>query len=53
MQIKDIRTLTKDIEFVNPPGRHERRRSKKAHNEILKIIVLKNRVLGLPEGLRR
>ncbi|WP_405097379.1 hypothetical protein [Oceanobacillus sp. FSL H7-0719] len=36
--IKDMRTLTKDVEFVNPPGRHGRRGSTKAHNEILKII---------------
>ncbi|MFB1052219.1 hypothetical protein ACEWET_15095 [Paraliobacillus sp. JSM ZJ581] len=36
--IKDMRSLTKDVEFVNPPGRHGRRGSTKAHNEILKII---------------
>ncbi|WP_113928092.1 hypothetical protein [Bacillus sp. P14.5] len=36
--IKEMRTLTKDVEFVNPPGRHGRRGSTKAHNEILKII---------------
>jgi len=33
-----MRTLTKDVEFVNPPGYHGRRGSTKAHNEILKII---------------
>ncbi|WP_084246845.1 pre-toxin TG domain-containing protein [Rummeliibacillus stabekisii] len=36
--IKEMRTLTKDVEFINPPGRHGRRGSTKAHNEILKII---------------
>ncbi|MDR6999668.1 hypothetical protein [Neobacillus niacini] len=36
--IKEMRSLTKDVEFVNPPGRHGRRGSTKAHNEILKII---------------
>ncbi|WP_245831714.1 hypothetical protein [Oceanobacillus senegalensis] len=36
--IKEMRTLTKDVEFVNPPGRHGRRGSTKAHNEIWKII---------------
>ncbi|MFI8625017.1 ribonuclease YeeF family protein [Bacillus altitudinis] len=37
-RIKELRTLTKDVEFVNPPGRHGGRGSTKAHNEILKII---------------
>ncbi|WP_078393714.1 LXG domain-containing protein [Shouchella patagoniensis] len=36
--IKEMRTLTKDVEFINPPGSHGRRGSTKAHNEILKII---------------
>ncbi|MEK4407064.1 hypothetical protein MKZ26_22095 [Sporosarcina sp. FSL K6-6792] len=36
--IKDMRSLTKDVEFVNPPGRHGSRGSTKAHNEMLKII---------------
>ncbi len=36
--IKEMRSLTKDVEFVNPPGRHGRRGSTKAHNEMLKII---------------
>ncbi|THE09672.1 hypothetical protein E1I69_21555 [Bacillus timonensis] len=36
--IKEMRSLTKDVEFVNPPGRHGSRGSTKAHNEILKII---------------
>ena len=37
-RIKELRTLTKDVEFVNPPGQHGGRGSTKAHNEILKII---------------
>ncbi|UQZ77288.1 hypothetical protein C2I17_23575 [Niallia circulans] len=36
--IKEMRSLTKDVEIINPPGRHGRRGSTKAHNEILKII---------------
>ncbi|EOL45077.1 T7SS effector LXG polymorphic toxin [Enterococcus caccae] len=36
--IKELRTLTKDVEFVNPSGWHGGRGSTKAHNEILKII---------------
>lgn len=36
--IKEMRSLTKDVEFVNPPSRHGRRGSTKAHNEMLKII---------------
>ncbi len=36
--IKEMRSLTKDVEFINPSGRHGRRGSTKAHNEILKII---------------
>jgi len=36
--IKEVRTLTKNVEFVNPPGRHGGRGSTKAHNEILKVI---------------
>ncbi|NQM14384.1 hypothetical protein HO422_09850 [Streptococcus suis] len=36
--IKEMRTLTIDVEFINPPGRHGGRGSTKAHNEILKII---------------
>jgi len=30
--IKEMRSLTKDVEFVNPPGRHGRRGSTKIHN---------------------
>ncbi len=36
--IKEMRTLTKDVKFVNPVGKHGGRGSTKAHNEILKII---------------
>ena len=36
--IKEMRSLTKDVEFINPPGRHGSRGSTKAHNEMLKII---------------
>ncbi|MFJ7929007.1 ribonuclease YeeF family protein [Peribacillus sp. NPDC096448] len=38
-QIQELRTPTKDVEFINPPGRHHRAPgSKRAHNEILEII---------------
>ncbi len=36
--IKEMRSLTKDVEIINPPGRHGSRGSTKAHNEMLKII---------------
>ena len=36
--IKEMRTLIDDVEFVNPPGVHGGRGSTKAHNEILKLI---------------
>jgi hypothetical protein len=36
--IKDMRTLIKDVNFVNPAGRHGGRGSTAAHNEILQII---------------
>ena len=37
-QIKDLRSLTKDVKFVNPKGIHGGRGSTTAHNELLKII---------------
>ncbi|KML32064.1 pre-toxin TG domain-containing protein [Rossellomorea marisflavi] len=38
-QIQKLRTPTKDVEFINPPGKHHRAPgSKRAHNEILEII---------------
>ena len=37
-QIKDLRTLTSEVEFVNPSGIHGGRGSTAAHNELLKII---------------
>ena len=37
-QIKDMRTLIKDVEFVNPIGRHGDFGSTRAHNELLGII---------------
>jgi hypothetical protein len=37
-QIWDMRTLTSDVRFVNPPGRHGGRGSTTAHNEMLAII---------------
>ncbi|AWI07704.1 hypothetical protein B9W14_02845 [Clostridium drakei] len=37
-QIKELRTLTKDVKFVNPKGIHGGRGSTTAHNELLKII---------------
>lgn len=37
-QIKDLRSLTKDVKFVNPKGVHGGRGSTTAHNELLKII---------------
>jgi RHS repeat-associated protein len=37
-QIRDMRTAIDEVEFINPVGRHGRRGSTKAHNEILKII---------------
>lgn len=33
-----MRTLTKDVEFVNPVGRHEFDGSGKAHRELLHLI---------------
>lgn len=36
--IKEMRTLTKDVEFVNPPGIHGGEGSTTAHNQILRII---------------
>ena len=41
-QIKDLRTLTSDVEFVNPSGIHGGRGSTAAHNELLKIIDTSN-----------
>ncbi|AJH15241.1 RHS repeat domain-containing protein [Myroides profundi] len=37
-KIRDLRTLTKDVKFVNPIGKHGGLGSTKAHNEILEII---------------
>ncbi|WP_315069724.1 RHS repeat-associated core domain-containing protein [uncultured Clostridium sp.] len=37
-QIKDLRSLTTDVKFVNPKGAHGGRGSTTAHNELLKII---------------
>ncbi|WP_143316504.1 pre-toxin TG domain-containing protein [Clostridium sp. HBUAS56017] len=37
-QIKDLRSLTTDVKFVNPKGIHGGRGSTTAHNELLKII---------------
>ena len=37
-QIKDLRSLTKDVKFVNPKGVHGGKGSTTAHNELLKII---------------
>ncbi|MDU1350953.1 MAG: hypothetical protein E6942_16865, partial [Clostridium argentinense] len=37
-QIKDLRSLTTDVKFVNPKGVHGGRGSTTAHNELLKII---------------
>ena len=37
-QIKDLRTATKNVKFVNPVGRHGGGGSKIAHDEILEII---------------
>ncbi|MBC6314044.1 T7SS effector LXG polymorphic toxin [Listeria grandensis] len=37
-KIKELRTLTVDVKFINPPGIHGGKGSTKAHNEILKII---------------
>lgn len=38
-QIQELRTPTKSVEFINPPGKHHRAPgSKRAHNEILEII---------------
>ncbi|EEL55276.1 MULTISPECIES: hypothetical protein [Bacillus] len=36
--IKEMRTLTKDVKFVNPPGVHGGEGSTVAHNQILRII---------------
>ncbi len=41
-QIKDLRTLTSEVEFVNPSGVHGGRGSTAAHNELLKIIDTSN-----------
>ena len=41
-QIKNLRTSTSEIEFVNPSGVHGGRGSTKAHNELLKIIDTSN-----------
>ncbi len=41
-QIKDLRTLTSEVEFVNPSGTHGGRVSTTAHNELLKIIDTSN-----------
>ncbi|ACD23315.1 hypothetical protein FDE76_07465 [Clostridium botulinum] len=37
-QIKELRRSTKDVEFVNPKGKHGGKGSTTAHNELLKII---------------
>lgn len=37
-QIKDLRSLTTDVKFINPKGVHGGRGSTTAHNELLKII---------------
>jgi len=37
-QIKDMRTLTRDVKFINPKGIHGGEGSTTAHNELLKII---------------
>ncbi|RDW16496.1 hypothetical protein CWR48_16330 [Oceanobacillus arenosus] len=36
--IKEMRTFTKDVKFVNPPGVHGGEGSTIAHNQILRII---------------
>ena len=36
--IKEMRTLTKDVEFINPPGVHGGEGSTVAHNQIIRII---------------
>ncbi|MGD7006911.1 T7SS effector LXG polymorphic toxin [Metabacillus sp. 84] len=36
--IKEMRTLTKDVKFINPPGVHGGEGSTVAHNQILRII---------------
>lgn len=36
--IKEMRSLIEDVQFINPRGVHGGRSSTKAHNEILKII---------------
>lgn len=41
-QIKDLRTLTSEVEFVNPSGVHGGRGSTAAHNELLKIVDTSN-----------
>ena len=41
-QIKNLRTSTSEVEFVNPSGVHGGRGSTKAHNELLKIIDTSN-----------
>ena len=41
-QIKDLRSLTKDVKFVNPKGVHGGRGATTAHNELLKIIDYDN-----------
>ncbi len=41
-QIKDFRTLTSEVEFVNPSGVHGGRGSTATHNELLKIIDTSN-----------
>jgi len=37
-RIKETRTLIKDVEFINPGGKHGQNGSTTAHNEILDII---------------
>ncbi len=37
-RIKELRTLTSDVKFINPSGIHGGRGSTKAHNELLAII---------------
>src|SRR5690625_2494632 len=49
--IKEMRSLTKDVEFVKPPERHGGRGSTKAHNEIIKIIDSANDYESFVKGL--
>ena len=51
--IWELRTLTKDVIFINPQGKHGGKGSTEVHNELLEFIDTSNTYSGYKSKLRK